>query len=58
MLIYSEYSYLEITNYLGFPSQSYLGKRFKEETGMTLREFRTRYQVRGFRTEQLQQTGK
>ena len=58
MLIYSEYSYLEITNYLGFPSQSYLGKRFKEETGMTLREFRTRYQARGFRTEQLQQTGK
>ncbi len=51
MLIYSEYSYLEITNYLGFPSQSYLGKRFKEETGMTLREFRTRYRVRGFQTE-------
>ena len=48
LLIYSEYSFLEITNYLGFPSQSYLGKRFKEETGMTLKEYRTRYQVRDF----------
>ncbi len=58
MLIYSEYSYLEITNYLGFPSQSYLGKRFKEETGMTLREFRTRYRVRDFRTDNLPQAGR
>ena len=51
LLIYSDYTYLEITNYLGFPSQSYLGKKFKEETGMTLREYRTRYRVRGFSEE-------
>ena len=51
LLIYSEYTYLEITNYLGFPSQSHLGKKFKEETGMTLRQYRTRYRVRGFSGE-------
>ena len=51
LLIYSNYSFLEITNYLGFPSQSYLGKRFREETGMTLREYRTRYRVRAFEQE-------
>ena len=48
MLIYSDYTYLEITNYLGFPSQSYLGKKFKAETGMTLREYRTRYRAHDF----------
>ncbi len=52
MLIYSDYTYLEITNYLCFSSQSYLGKRFQEETGMTLREFRTKYRVRAFQQEQ------
>ncbi|MBR6405727.1 MAG: helix-turn-helix domain-containing protein [Lachnospiraceae bacterium] len=48
MLIYSDYSFLEITNYFGFASQSYLGKKFKEETGMTLREYRIRFRVREF----------
>lgn len=34
MLIYSRYSYIEIANYLGFTSQSYLGSKFKKATGI------------------------
>ncbi len=48
MLVYSDYSYIEIANYLGFTSQSYLGKQFKEYTGMTLREYRNRYGAHEF----------
>lgn len=43
LLVYSNYSYIEIASYLGFTSQSYLGKQFKEYTGMTLREYRNLY---------------
>lgn len=43
MLIYSEYSYIEIASYLGFCSQSHLGAKFKKITGMTLRQFREQY---------------
>ncbi|MFI3213090.1 MAG: AraC family transcriptional regulator [Eubacteriales bacterium] len=45
MLIYSPYSFIEITTYLGFSSQSHLGTQFKRHTGMTLREFRELYQL-------------
>lgn len=45
MLIYSQYSFIEIATYLSFSSQSHLGKQFKKQTGMTLREYRETYQV-------------
>lgn len=45
MLIYSHYSYIEIASYLGFSSQSHLGKQFKKVTGMTLRQYRETYGI-------------
>ncbi len=48
MLTYSEYSYSEIAYYLGFASQSHLGKQFKKRTGMTLSQYRSRYQMQEF----------
>lgn len=45
MLTYSQYTYSEIASYLGFSSQSHLGMQFKKVTGMTLREYRVKYQV-------------
>ncbi|MCD8161077.1 MAG: AraC family transcriptional regulator [Clostridiales bacterium] len=43
LLTYSNYSFLEIANYLGFASQSHLGTQFKKITGMTLKQFRDKY---------------
>lgn len=43
LLAYSPYSYIEIATYLGFSSQSHLGKVFKKYTGVTLRQYRQRY---------------
>lgn len=43
MLIYSQYSYSEIATYLGFSSQSHLGKQFKKFTGYTLKEYRANF---------------
>ncbi len=43
LLIYSDYSYIEIATYLGFSSQSHLGTQFKKFTGYTLRQFREIY---------------
>lgn len=43
LLIYSDFSYSEIASYLGFASQSHMGKQFKSMTGMTLREYRERF---------------
>lgn len=43
LLIYSDYSYIEIAAYLGFSSQSHLGKQFKKLTGYTLKEYRDIY---------------
>lgn len=48
LLIYSHYSYSEIAAYIGFSSQSHLGKQFKKTTGMTLREYRETYGVKEF----------
>jgi len=42
LLQYSDHTYLEIANYLGFSSQSHLGRVFKERTGMTLKQYRDR----------------
>lgn len=46
LLMYSDYSYSEIASYLGYSSQSHLGRQFKESTGMTLRQYREQYGVR------------
>ena len=43
LLIYSDYSYIEIATYLGFSSQSHLGTHFKKHTGYTLRQYREIY---------------
>lgn len=43
LLAYSPYSYIEIATYLGFSSQSHLGKVFKKYTGMTLRQYHQKY---------------
>lgn len=43
LLIYSDYSYIEIATYLGFSSQSHLGTQFKKHTGYTLRQYRKIY---------------
>jgi len=43
LLIYSEYSYIEIASYLGFSSQSHLGAQFKKVTGCTLGQYRNKY---------------
>lgn len=43
LLAYSPYSYIEIATYLGFSSQSHLGKVFKKYTGMTLQQYRRKY---------------
>lgn len=43
LLIYSHYGYSEIATYLGFSSQSHLGKIFKQETGYTLSQYRREF---------------
>ena len=49
LLTYSPYTYSEIAAYLGFSSQSHLGKAFRRLTGLTLKQYRDRYGVREFR---------
>lgn len=46
LLIYSHYTYSEIAAYLGYSSQSHLGKAFKQHTGMTMCQYRTKFGVR------------
>lgn len=48
LLIYSKYTYIEIANYLGFASQSHLGRQFKACVGVTLGEYRKTYGVKDF----------
>lgn len=43
LLTYSNYSYIDIANYLGFTSQSHLIRIFKSTTGMTPKYFRDTY---------------
>ena len=43
LLAYSDYSYIEIANYLCFSSQSHLGEQFRRVTGMTMRQYRNTY---------------
>lgn len=48
LLIYSNYSYSEIANYLGFSSQSHLGVQFRKQTGTTMAAFRRKYKTAQF----------
>ena len=48
LLTYSQYSYIEIANYLGFSSQSYLGQQFKKFTGYILKGYRDQYGMQDF----------
>lgn len=50
LLLYSTYSYSEIAAYLGFASQSHLGKHFKAITQMTMKQFRDYYSATEFRS--------
>lgn len=51
LLIYSNYSYIEIATYLGFSSQSHLGRHFKKITGTTLHQYREKYGVKEFQSK-------
>lgn len=46
LLVYSQYKFSDIAFFLGFCSQSHLGKVFQQKTGMTLREFKQKWQSR------------
>lgn len=48
LLKYSDSSLVEISNYVGFSSQSYFGSVFKRIVGMTPRQYRNRYHVKEF----------
>lgn len=48
LLIYSRYSCSEIATYLGYSSQSHMGKQFRSCMGMTPYEYRRVYGVREF----------
>ncbi len=43
LLTFTDYSYSDISSYLGFSSQSHLGKVFKNATGLTLMQYRNKY---------------
>lgn len=45
LLIYSDYSYIEIAAYLGFSSQSHMSTQFKKCTGYTPKEYRYKYGI-------------
>ena len=51
LLMYSRYSFIEISNYLGFSSQSHFGQVFKKITGTTPRIFRESYASDDFMVE-------
>lgn len=48
MLHFSDYSALEISNYLNFSSQSYFIKQFRKYTGITPKEYRERFYTVGW----------
>ena len=53
MLQFSDYSCLEISNYLSFSSQSYFIKKFKEQIGMTPKEYRAKFYTVGWLKREL-----
>lgn len=52
LLKYSDRSIIEISDYIGFQSQSYFGRIFKKYTGKTPAQFRGQYQIKEFRKEE------
>ena len=48
MLQFSDFSALDISNYLGFSSQSYFIKLFRKQIGLTPKEYRSRFYTVGF----------
>ncbi|MBQ8922405.1 MAG: helix-turn-helix domain-containing protein [Oscillospiraceae bacterium] len=48
MLQFSDFSALDISNYLGFSSQSYFIKLFRRQIGLTPKEYRSRFYTVGF----------
>ena len=46
LLMYSDFSLMEIAEYIHFPSQSYFGKIFKQFKGVSPRVFRDQYRAR------------
>lgn len=48
LLVYSRYTCSEIAAYLGFSSQSHMGKQFKQCSGMTPYQYRKVYGVKEF----------
>ncbi|MCR1838965.1 helix-turn-helix domain-containing protein [Murimonas intestini] len=48
LLTYSKYTYSEIAAYLGYSSQSHLGKQFKQLAGMTMYQYRNKYGAKYF----------
>ena len=48
LLVYSDRSIMEISDYLSFSSQSHFGKVFRQETGMTPRQYREVNHMTGF----------
>ncbi|MDE7331626.1 MAG: AraC family transcriptional regulator [Lachnospiraceae bacterium] len=48
LLKYSDYSYIDISNYLSFSSQSHFIQVFRKETGLTPRQYRDKYFRRNY----------
>ena len=48
MLQFSDFTALDISNYLGFSSQSYFIKLFRRQIGLTPKEYRNRFYTVGF----------
>lgn len=55
MLQFSDYSSLEISNYLQFSSQSYFIKLFKKIIGITPNEYRRRYHTVGWMNDKIKE---
>jgi AraC-like DNA-binding protein len=53
LLVYSQYSYSQISSYLSFNSHSYFISVFKKRVGMTPKEYRTRYSQMGWKISRL-----
>lgn len=48
LLKYSDYSYIDISNYLSFSSQSHFIQVFRQETGLTPKQYRNKYFRRNY----------
>lgn len=52
LLKFSDKSILEISDYVGFQSQSYFGKIFKKYSGLTPGKYRAQFHIKEFRKEE------